>query len=431
MKKLVPIYFSLWLASTVLRGGETNSISLDQAREMALKHHPRITAAELNAMASRESVIEARSAYFPTLAATATAVGSSEENTRIGAGSLSNPSIFDRAAAGLVISQLITDFGRTANLTSSAKLRNKAEQEATENTKAQVVLLTDTAFFEGLRAGAVLDVARQTLTTRQVFLDQVSALASNKLKSELDLNFARVSVDEARMLELQAESEVHAADERLAMLTGFGQNSHFVLQDVSGQTNALPDPADLVRDALANRPELRQLQFQVESTRKFAKAEKAAGYPTLSALGAVGVIPVHDSHFNDEYAVGGVNLSVPLFAGGLYSARAKEARYKAEAAEEILKARQEEIIRDVRIAALVANTAAQRIGVADRMMQHADDAYSLAEAKYSVGRSSIVELSQAQLSKTLAQIEAATARYNYQIQLANVRYQTGHPATGF
>jgi outer membrane protein len=328
---------------------------------------------------------------------------------------------------GVVISQLITDFGRTANLTSAAKLRTRAEEEAAANTKAQVLLLTDTAYFEGLRASAVLKVAEQTFATREVLLDQVSALASNKLKSELDLNFARVSLDEARILKLQAESALSAAAERLAMLTGLGQNIHFNLQDVGGRTNALPDSGDLVRDALANRPELRQLQFQSESARKFAKAEKAAGYPTLSALGAVGVIPLRDSHFDNEYAVGGVNLSVPLFAGGLYSARAKEARYKAEASEELLKARQEEVIRDVRIAALTVNTAAERIGVADRMLEHADQTYSLAEAKYSFGSASIVELSQAQLSKTLAQIEAASARYNYQIQLANLRYQTGMP----
>jgi outer membrane protein len=79
----------------------------------------------------------------------------------------------------------------------------------------------------------------------------------------------------------------------------------------------------------------------------------------------------------------------------------------------------------VRIAALTANTAAQRIGVAYRLMQHAEQAYSLAEAKYSVGGASIVELSQAQLTRTVAQIEATTARYNYQIQLANLRFQTG------
>jgi outer membrane protein len=425
MKSFRSIYIAFCLSAAFSHATETNSLSLEQARELALKHHPRITAAELSAMAAKENAIEARAAYFPNLTANATAVGTGEDNARIAAGSLSNPGIFERGAVGLVISQLITDFGRTANLTSAAKLRTKAEEEAAANTKTQVILLTDTAYFEGLRAAAVLKVAEQTLATRAVLLDQVSALASNKLKSELDLNFARISVDEARILKLQAESALSAADERLTMLTGLGQNIHFNLQDVGGQTNALPDPSDLVRDALANRPELRQLQFQSESARKFAKAEKAAGYPTLSALGAVGVIPLHDSHFDDEYAVGGINLSVPIFAGGLYSARAMEARYKAEAAEELLKARQEEVIRDVRIAALTVNTAAGRIGVADRMLEHADQAYSLAETKYSFGSASIVELSQAQLSKTLAQIETATARYNYQIQLANLRYQTG------
>ena len=426
MKRLVPICLSLQLAAAVAHGAGTNSLTLEQARELALKHYPRITAAELTAMAAKESVIEARAAYLPNITANATAVGTTEDNTRIAAGSLSNPAIFDRAAVGLVISQLITDFGRTANLTSSAKYRTKAQQAAAENTREQVVLLTDTAYFEGLRAASVLNVAKQTFATRQVLLDQVSALASNKLKSELDVNFARVSVDEARMLRLQAESEVQASDERLAMLTGLGQDIHFDLRDVSGQTTALPEASDLVRDALAHRPELRQLEFEVESSRRFAKAEKAAGYPTLSALGAVGIIPLHDdTHFNDQYAVGGINLSIPLFAGGLYSAREKEARYRAEAADESLKARQEEIIRDVRISALTASTAAQRIGVADRMRQHAEQAYSLAEAKYSVGSASILELSQAELSKILATIEAATARYNYQIQLANLRYQLG------
>ena len=429
MKRFLPVFLAACLSAIPLRAAGTNALSLEQARDLALKHHPRITAAELTAMAAKESVIESRAAFFPTIAANATAVGTTQDNTRIAAGSLSNPAIYERGAVGLVISQLITDFGRTANLTASAKLRTKASAEAAANTKAQVALLTDTAYFEGLRAASVLNVAEQTLATREILLDQVSALASNKLKSELDLNFARVSVDEARLLKLQAESEVHAADERLAMLTGAGENTHFDLQDINAQTNALPDSSDLVRDALANGPELRQLEFETQSARKFAKAEKAAGYPTLSALGAVGVMPLRDTaHFEDQYAVGGVNLSIPLFAGGLYSARAKEALYKADATEELLKARQEEIIRDVRIAALTANTAAQRIGVAYRLMQHAEQAYSLAEAKYSVG-GAYRRIEPGPTHPNRRPNRSHHPRYNYQIQLANLRFQTGSTTT--
>jgi outer membrane protein len=416
---------SILVLATAVRGADEVNLNLDQARQFALKHNPRITAAELQSLAAHESITEARAAYFPTITANATAVGTSQDNTRIAAGSLSNPGIFERNAEGIAISQLITDFGRTANLASSAKLRSGAEQAGLETVKEQVLLLTDTAYFEALRAASVLNVARQTLATRQTLLDQVSALASNKLKSELDVNFARVATDEARILMLQSESELNAAHARLAMLTGFNHDSVFQLRDVATNISTLPDVSKTINDALEHRPELRQLELTAQAARKLAKAERASGYPTLSAVGGAGVIPLHDSHFEDYYAAGGVNLSVPLFAGGLYSARAKEAQYKADATEELLQARREEVARDIRIASLVVNTAAERIKVAERLVSNAIETYSLAETRYSVGGASIVELSQAQLSKTLAQIEAATARYNYQIQLSNFKFQAG------
>ena len=418
---IVPIL----VLATAVRGADEVTLNLEQARQLALKHNPRITAAELQSLAARESITEARAAYFPNITANATAVGTSQDNTRIAAGSLSNPGIFERNAEGVAVSQLITDFGRTANLTSSAKFRSSAEQAGLETVKEQVILLTDTAYIEALRAVSVLNVARQTLATRQTLLDQVSALASNKLKSQLDVDFAHVATDEARILMLQSESELNAANARLAMLTGFNQNSVFQLRDVTTNISMLPDLSEIIRGALEHRPELRQLELTAQAARKLAKAERASGYPTLSAVGGAGVIPLHDSHFEDYYAAGGVNLSVPIFAGGLYSARAREAQYKADASEELLEARREEVARDIRIASLVVNTAAERIKVTEGLVAHADEAYSLAETKYNVGGASIVELSQAQLSKTLAQIEAATARYNYQIQLSNFKFQAG------
>ena len=92
--------------------------------------------------------------------------------------------------------QLITDFGRTANLSQSAKYRAKAEEDNAQVTRDQILLAVDSAFYGALQAQAVTKVARQTVTSRQVFLDQVSALASNKLRSELDVSFAKVNVDD-------------------------------------------------------------------------------------------------------------------------------------------------------------------------------------------------------------------------------------------
>src|ERR1700722_8410034 len=98
------------------RGEETKTLSLSEARDITVKNHPKITAAELIALASKQAVREAQSTYYPNIVASATAVDATAENTRIAAGGLNNPVIFTREGDGVNIVQIITDFGRTINL---------------------------------------------------------------------------------------------------------------------------------------------------------------------------------------------------------------------------------------------------------------------------------------------------------------------------
>ncbi|MCU1261383.1 MAG: outer rane efflux protein, partial [Bryobacterales bacterium] len=49
----------------------------------------------------------------------------------------------------------------------------------------------------------------------------------------------------------------------------------------------------------------------------------------------------------------------------------------------------------------------------------------LAKARYDLGLSSIVELSQAQLNKTSAEIASASAKFDYALQRAVLDFQTG------
>ena len=114
--------------------------------------------------------------------------------------------------------------------------------------------------------------------------------------------------------------------------------------------------------------------------------------------------PIHDARLADNYAAAGVQLSVPLFAGGLYTARQHEAELKAQADAEMLRNAEDNVIRDVRIAWLNANNAMEQLRTTEQLVKHAVEAYDLAEARYKTGISSIVELSQAQLSLTSAQI---------------------------
>jgi outer membrane protein len=119
-----------------------------------------------------------------------------------------------------------------------------------------------------------------------------------------------------------------------------------------------------------------------------------------------------------------VNLSIPIFEGGLYSARIKEAQLKAEAADALYTDRQNDVIRDVRVAWLSAQTAFERMRLTEELYKHAQRAYDLAEARYRAGGTSIVELSQAQLNKTSAEIARATAQFAYLTQLSILDFQT-------
>ena len=162
------------------------------------------------ARAASEVVREAKSAYWPTVYGSVTGAAA-QDGTRITAGALNNPTVFDRFATGVTVSQLVTDFGRTGSLVETQKLRANAQEQNATLLRAEVLLRVDQAYFDALRAVAVLRVARQTVEARQLVVDQVTALAASNLKSGLDVSFARVNLSQSQLLLVQAQSEVDAS----------------------------------------------------------------------------------------------------------------------------------------------------------------------------------------------------------------------------
>lgn len=416
-------------AGKTFADGTTNApapLTLAAAQQLALQNHPQIAAANYRALAAQEVVTETRAGFFPSVNLYADAVGAENQDARVLAGALNNPTIYDRLAGGLELSQLITDFGRTANLTASSKLQAQAERQNANATREQVLLQVSVNYFGTLGAQAVLQVAQQTVDTRQLLLDQVSVLASNKIKSELDVSFARVAVQESKLLLQRAQNNADDAMTALSTALGYREPRLFQLADTNqtafSDTN---DISQLVETALAERPELLSLRNEHDAALKFARSQRDARLPVVSAVGMIGDSPSHDARLPDNYAVGGVQLSLPLFAGGLYLARQHEAELRAQADDELLRALGDNIVRDVHIAWLNVNTALEQLRTTEELVRNAAEAYELANARYQIGSSSIVELSQAQLSLTSAQISNANARYNVLIQQANLNYQTG------
>jgi len=400
-------------------------LSLDEAKTIALENHPRYAAAQLEAFLAQESLKETRAGYFPTANAYIDAVGATSDNTRILAGGLNNPSIYDRVAGGVVVSQLITDFGRTGSLTASARALARGRAAGAESTREQVILNAETSYFAALQAQSVREVARQTLASRQLVLKQVRALADNQLRSSLDVSFAQVALEEANLLVQQAEGQVESTLASLSTALGYRDAREFILTDRPPVGGAPASVQDLIDGALRDRPDLQRLRFEEDAAKHAADAEKDANYPTVAAVGAAGSSPWHDAPLRSNYAAGGIQMSIPLFAGGAYVAREHEARLRAQMAGEALRDAEDNAARDVRVAWIGVNTAVQRLRTTDQLVVHASESFNLAQARYKAGSSSVVELSEAQLSQTTAEITQANARYDTLIENAVLDYQVG------
>ena len=135
-----PVFWlALWCASAICVAQPPKSLTLQQAREIALRNHPRIQSAGLSAEAANTTVTQARAPYYPTVAANFTGSGA-QSGTTLAAGALTTSSLYSRVASGIVVGQMVTDFGRTASLVATAKLKATAQGRNAVNTQAQVLL---------------------------------------------------------------------------------------------------------------------------------------------------------------------------------------------------------------------------------------------------------------------------------------------------
>ncbi len=371
---------------------------------------------------------ETRSALLPTAYLSLTGVDS-ESGSRIAAGALNNSIVFPRAAAGVTVSQLITDFGRTTNLLSSSEFQAKAEDKNAEATAADITLAVDEAFYNSLETRELVKVARETLHARQTFVDKIQALTNAKLKSDLDLSFAKVDVARAKLLVLESQNNYQTSLAALSAILGYPDQQDFeLIQPTEAITPPVPDAGPLILEALRQRPEVGSLQFQVESAQKSSAAEHDLWRPTINALGVAGTTPVRDPAITPNwYGAVGVNVNIPLFNGFLYNARAKAADLQTEVARQRLADLRNNLARDVRTSWEQTNQAYERLSVTQQLREQANLALDLAQQRYNLGLGSIVEFTQAELGKTEADIADTDATDQYRLTQLVLTYTIAAP----
>jgi outer membrane protein len=431
MRILTRLFLLCFTAAVSLfaQGAAAVRLNLQEATALALKNHPQVLAAQDVVSAVSQRITEARAAYYPDFNADTTG-SQANPRGRVGAGFLTTPSLFNRLGVGFSLNQLITDSGRTPNLVAESRLRADATQQDYQATRYDVLIGVDRAYFLTLRAQSLIKVARQTVAARQLLVDQVTALARNNLRSQLDVSFAGVNLAQAQLLLIQSQNEVQAAYAEMTRALGQEQTATYELMEQPLPPSPPESVEPVVALAVQNRPELASLRLNLQAAGRFEEAEKDLAYPSVSFNGVGGYIP-YISQLSlpratpSEYEGVGINVQIPIFNGRLFSARRQEAHYRALEADQRLRDRLEQVERDVRTAWAGSMTAYQRLDVTAQFLREATLALNLAQGRYDLGLASIIELTQGQLNLTQAEIENLSAKYDYQIQYANLQYTIG------
>lgn len=405
------------------------------AVEIGLARHPLIRKAQESALAAQAVTEQAKSRYYPQIDAYGIQTGGTiRPLSRFNiAGAQNKPTSYVESA-GVLADQLIYDFGQTAHKVLAERYGQEAAKKDILTHRAIVILRVQQAYIHALRQKRLVQIAEETVRERGVLRDQIAVLYKNQLKSKLDFDLISVELKNAEVQLLQARNELRAAFAELNNAMGVQGAEEYTLEEIStaAPTGSLES---LIQEALAERPELLGSEDRIHQAEERLSMARALNLPTVSALGMYGVIHFSDAPLN-QYGgahVGQTNLwwgaaatlSVPIFTGFLIENRVAEAREQKYKAEQQKLDLANQVALEVTDSYVTLQTAQQQIAVAQKEVEAARSALTLAKDRYRLGLASVVDVTTATTALLQAEVQLSEARYAVQASAIAVMYATG------
>lgn len=433
------------------------TLTLGEAIEAAATGHPAIARAEAARAAASSRRKQARANYGPRLTAEANALVWNDEIT-FGFAPEDGPPIelpppmtpYEGIVAGLFTAEptVVRDqFTWDASITLAQPLTalwaiyhgvraaGFAEESATleiDEARRQYVRDAIVAYFRVLQTRAAVATAEQSVAQLEAQGERVKALVeagSVQRGEQLRIEVALAALRQ-QVLQNQANLELSRAALALAVNEAAGAR----VDAAAWSVERLPDTSgtleDAIADAIANRTELRRLQYGMQQAEIGVLAERADYLPQLAAIAQYKHQEGQGLSGKDNAFVG-ATLSWSIFEWGArkHAVDAAAAQIVQLEATQELTRRQialqvEKTWRDVR-------TAVASHAVAASAVAQAEEAYRVAEAQFEVGQTTATDLLAAQTALTEARNNQNAALYQAWVNEAELTYATGRPLENF
>jgi len=356
----------------------------------------------------------------------------------------------DQRFAGVTAALPIDINGTIHAAASEAKFEELGYQLDVNRTRNQVISDVKGAFYDALRAQALVKVAEESVKNSQDRLKDAQDRLAARVVTKFDVLRAQTDVAAAQQQLIVARNTEKTDIAVLNSVIGIKVETSELITDqgavsVPGQpaTDVLQEGGKMgpefdsdLTEALANRPELQEADAFEAAAKKGIEVARRTQLPSLNlswsylyAPNAGGSNPITHSWVAEAL------LSIPIFDGGFARARVKEAKGSLAGAEVNKRRAIDQVTLEAEQAYLAVNEAQQRVVVADATLTEAKEAFSLAQIRYRAGvtartgLSPLLELSDAQVALTLAESNQVNALYDYNSAKARLDRALGRYAT--
>ena len=410
------------------------TIALDAAIDMALRSHPSEAQARANVDVASARVEESRSQYLPQVVGTgqyqrltynptgkpgvflpaATATGTSTATSpAAGALTTSWTRTSDFFTFGGTASQLIYDFGQTSGRWSSAQASESAAAHSEHAVQVQIISNVRKAYFQARAQRDLIDVAAEAVANQKMHLDQIQKLVLEGMRPEIDQVTAETSLANAQVQLISAQNAYDLACAAFSQAIGQSTATRY-----EPGSDDMPPVADedapierLLEFALHDRPELASFAKQREAQQKLVSAARGGYGPNLQAQASLAGTGVNLDNLAPNWWVGAL-LTWPIFQGGLTQGQVAEAQANLRAIGAQEDSFRLQVRIDVEQAALAVRAARATLNAALFALENAKKQLQLAEGRYAAGMGSVIELSDAQVTRTMAAAQEVGARFS-------------------
>jgi outer membrane protein len=420
--------FAVLTPLSLLAGGPSRPISLDEALEIAFQNEPSLFAAQSTALAAKERTEIAGAGYLPTLNFDAIYLPQSGNFVpRPGMNFqqfAADPSMTPYHYFNFTLSlrETLYDFGRTSAGVEQSRHSARAAKTDVERARLDLWAAVVSRYIAVLSSQEMLGVAKRSRDQAVRYATRARAMYDAGLRPMIDVVRTEADAQTAEAALLSAQDALALSQAALAALFGRHERFDFSVAPLpdSFADESIPSVEDALAEAQARRPELAALAHRISAQEALVRRQRAGYYPTLFAQAGftLGGTAIDALVYNWSLGIG---LSLPLFSGFSTSHEQSEAEATLAALRANLDSLRLNIRMEVEQALRRLADDHARLGPVSAALQAAREALRLADGRYEAGTGNQVELLDAQAS--LANAEAALVRARFEVALSWVALQ--------